>query len=93
MEYRFVQLDPYSNLIGHMAAFISTQRHDLSNGLIRPIPLSESSFYICIHSSQITYIWLIDLLFHIMFYMFYMCLPRSLKNPYQTIFAKTVITE
>ena len=22
----------------------------------------------------------------------YICLPRSLKNPYQTIFAKTVIT-
>ena len=23
----------------------------------------------------------------------YICLPRSLKNPYQTIFAETVITE
>ena len=23
----------------------------------------------------------------------YMCLPRSLKNPYQTIFAKTVVTQ
>ena len=61
---RFVT-DPYSrstafvaiyirNLIRHMATFISTRRNNLSNGLIRPIRLSESTRYIRIHSSQIT---------------------------------------
>ena len=42
-----------------MAAFISTRRNDLSNGLIRPIRLSESTRYIRIHSSQITCILLV----------------------------------
>ena len=40
---------------------ISTRRNDLSNGLIRPIRLSEFTRYICIHSSQITCIWLVNL--------------------------------
>ena len=44
-----------------MAAFISTRRSDLSNGLIRPIRLSEFTRYIRIHSSQITCIWLVNL--------------------------------
>ena len=34
------------NLIRHMATFISTRRNNLSNGLIRPIRLSESTRYI-----------------------------------------------
>ena len=34
------------NLIRHMATFISTQRNNLSNGLIRPIRLSESTRHI-----------------------------------------------
>ena len=48
-------------LIRHMATFISTRRNNLSNGLIRPIRLSEPTRYIRIHSSQITCIWLVNL--------------------------------
>ena len=65
-------IDPYSrstafvsiyirNLIRQMAAFISTWWNCLSNGLICPIRLSESTRYIRVYSSQITCMWLVNL--------------------------------
>ena len=54
-----------------MATFISTRRNNLSNGLIRPIHLSESTRYIRIHSSQITCIRLVNLRKRLLFYVTY----------------------
>ena len=72
-----------------MAPFISTRLNDLSNGLIRPIRLSESTRYIRTHSSQITCIWLVNLRKRLLFYVTCICNVYKMSGRSVSVYTDT----